>query len=267
MITIDLDGTLLSARGTITETTKQVIDKVRNLGHVVVIATGRPFSGAYPKYTALGLDTPLITDNGGSIQNPVDPSFPRQRTFIPKELMHDLFAFSKDMLDSAFFSLDDVVYAYKYERRLEAFFAETNPSGIVIEKPFDELDVEPSGIIFLVRMGDHKTFETYIDTKLCHTLSYRLWGTDRKHAIYEVYLKHISKASAISYLLDHYGFKQEQWIAFGDGTNDVEMIRDAHLGVAMKNACEEVISVSDDITTNDHDNDGVARWLISYFNL
>jgi 5-amino-6-(5-phospho-D-ribitylamino)uracil phosphatase len=267
LITIDLDGTLLDRQGCVSDRSKSVIDRIRALGHVVVIATGRPFSGAIPKYERLGLDTPLITDNGGSIQNPVDPSFPRQRTSIPKNIMHDLFRFSKDMLDSAFFSLDDVVYAYKYERRLEAFFAETNPSGVVIEQPFDTLDVEPSGIIFLVQASHVKAFENHIDTALSHTLSYRLWGTDMKHAIYEVYLRHISKASAISYLLNHYGIDPSAWIAFGDGTNDVEMIRDAAIGVAMKNACDEVIEVSDDNTSFDNGDDGVARWLEQHFAL
>ncbi|MCF7930417.1 MAG: HAD hydrolase family protein, partial [Acholeplasmataceae bacterium] len=52
-----------------------------------------------------------------------------------------------------------------------------------------------------------------------------------------------------------------------DGINDVEMIRDAHLGVAMLNGVDEVKAVCKDMTKYSHDEDGIARYLIEYFNL
>jgi hydroxymethylpyrimidine pyrophosphatase-like HAD family hydrolase len=45
------------------------------------------------------------------------------------------------------------------------------------------------------------------------------------------------------------------------------MIRDAGLGVAMKNALPELKAVSMDITEYTHDEDGIARYLIKKFNL
>ena len=86
-------------------------------------------------------------------------------------------------------------------------------------------------------------------------------------AVYEIYLKHISKASAIKYLLDIYGIAQSEWISFGDGINDLEMIREAGLGVAMKNALPELKAVSKDITEYTHDEDGLVRYLIKMFDL
>jgi 5-amino-6-(5-phospho-D-ribitylamino)uracil phosphatase len=266
MIVLDLDGSLLNDQSEISDRSKYVIRRLIAAGHIVVIATGRPFSGAYPKYVELALDTPLITDNGGSIQNPMNRAFPKQRTYIPIDVVHDLFRFAEPLISSAFFSVDDIVYAYRYDARLQAFFSGVEDREVV-EKPFTELTIEPMGIVFLIQAGKQDLFEAYIDEKHQKTLSYRLWGVDHRHAVYEVYLKHVSKSSAISYLIEHFGLDKNQVIAFGDGVNDVEMLRDAHLGVAMKNGCDEAIAAANDITTHANHEDGVARYLIRHFDL
>ncbi len=68
-------------------------------------------------------------------------------------------------------------------------------------------------------------------------------------------------------MLDHYQIPQERWISLGDGINDVEMIRDAGLGVAMKNAVPELKAVADIITEITHDEEAVAHFLINHFKL
>jgi len=94
-----------------------------------------------------------------------------------------------------------------------------------------------------------------------------MWGKDQKHAIYEIYLKHISKASAIEIVRQYYDIDHKNTIAFGDGVNDIEMIEYAHLGVAMKNAMSEVIDVSNDITKDTNDHHGIANYLVKHFDL
>lgn len=266
LISCDLDGTTLNRQGELTTKTINVLRHLRHLGHIVILATGRPYHGAIGKYEEIGLDTPLITDNGGSIENPVDPSFAKQRTYIPIHMMHQLFTFAKPMIISSFFSIEDVVYAYKYDKKLEEFFSGIH-SDRVIENDYTEFHVEPTGMVFLIQSDKQEPFESYIDLNFGHTLSHRLWGIENGYAVYEVYLKHVSKSSAVKYLLDFYQMKDEQWIALGDGINDVEMIRDAHIGVAMKNAVPELHAVANVITEKSHDEEAVADFLIEYFNL
>lgn len=266
LIACDLDGTLLNKEGNITQKSINVLRKLKDMGHIIVLATGRPFNGAIAKYEDLGLNTPLITDNGGSIENPVDPSFAKQRTYIPVHMNHQLFTFAKPITLTTFFSIGDVVYAYQYDKKLEAFFSGIH-SDRVIEGEFTSFDVAPTGLVYLIQSDKQEIFETYIQDTFGQTLSHRLWGVDNGYAVYEVYLKHISKASALKYLLDYYNIPKERWIAFGDGVNDVEMIRDAGLGIAMKNAMPDVHAVADVITDNTHDEEAVANYLIDYFKL
>ena len=49
-------------------------------------------------------------------------------------------------------------------------------------------------------------------------------------------------------------------IAFGDGLNDLTMIETAGTGVAMANACPEVLAAADFVTLS-NDEDGVAKTI------
>jgi hydroxymethylpyrimidine pyrophosphatase-like HAD family hydrolase len=52
----------------------------------------------------------------------------------------------------------------------------------------------------------------------------------------------------------------EESMAFGDGGNDVSLIREVALGVAMGNACDALKEVADYITTS-VDDDGILNAL------
>lgn len=58
-------------------------------------------------------------------------------------------------------------------------------------------------------------------------------------------LKNVSKASGIRVLMDAWGFEPDAYMAFGDSINDVEMLQEARVGVAMGNATEELKSYAD----------------------
>ena len=73
----------------------------------------------------------------------------------------------------------------------------------------------------------------------------------------------VDAASAEADILDvlaHYGITREQTMAFGDGLNDVTMLRDAGIGVAMGNASDELKALAA-LTTASCDEDGVAQTI------
>ena len=69
MVAIDLDGTLLSSRKTITPKTHTAIRAALAAGVKVVLATARPPRSVRTYYEALKLDTPTINYNGALIWN------------------------------------------------------------------------------------------------------------------------------------------------------------------------------------------------------
>ena len=266
VIIFDMDGSLLNKQGQVSELTKKVVQKLRSDGHFIGLATGRPYGGAIQIYQELELDTPLITDNGGSIENPKDPKFARQKTYIPLYMMHDLFTYAKPFIISAFYTEDQMVYAYQYDTRLEEYFSGIN-TGTVLDQDMTNYQVPPTGLIYLIEEDHQKDLERFIDSNYGDTISYRLWGVSHGEAMYEIYLKHVSKASAIKYVINYLNLDISRWISFGDGINDYEMIKESTIGVAMKNAVPELFQVCKDVTIFDHDEDGIAKYLIEMFQL
>lgn len=79
----------------------------------------------------------------------------------------------------------------------------------------------------------------------------------------DVVPKGVGKDVGMDRIMEHFGLRREETMAFGDGGNDVPMLRHAGIGVAMGNAGDEAKAVSDHITSS-VDDDGVERALIHF---
>ena len=73
-----------------------------------------------------------------------------------------------------------------------------------------------------------------------------------------------SKAAGMEVLCRHFGIRQEETLAFGDGANDIEMLRWAHIGVAMGNA-DDVVKEAADLVTTDVDEEGIEQAVKKLF--
>lgn len=76
----------------------------------------------------------------------------------------------------------------------------------------------------------------------------------------EIMNKSVSKAEGIKIMLEHFGFKREEAVAFGDNYNDADMLEFVGRGVAMNNAPEDVKKMADDVT-DDNNHDGIYNFL------
>ena len=76
----------------------------------------------------------------------------------------------------------------------------------------------------------------------------------------DINLKGISKATGIHRICQRMGIPMEETIAFGDDRNDLEMIREAGIGVAMGNAIDMVKEAADYVTDS-CENLGVVKAL------
>ena len=68
------------------------------------------------------------------------------------------------------------------------------------------------------------------------------------------------KPVGVGKMLERFGLKREESMAFGDGGNDIDMLRYAGVGVAMGNAGDDVKAAADYVTAG-VDEDGVERAL------
>ena len=90
--------------------------------------------------------------------------------------------------------------------------------------------------------------------------------SNRWHPLFtDVNTKGGGKHIGIDKIIEYYNIDISETIAFGDGGNDISMIKHAAIGVAMGNANESVKNIADYIT-DDVDNDGVYKAL-KHFNI
>lgn len=264
LIVCDLDGTLLNEKSEISIETETYLKKLKSDGHKIVIATGRPFRGCYHYYSQLELDTPIITDNGGAIENPTDPKFKKIAVRIPKRVVDKVFDFSEPNIVTAFYSVENGLYVYKPTERLNWLYHQ-NEDTFFVEGPFTKAGLpEPSGMMFIVKSSFKEAFQSFIDNETEGLLTFRDWGSDAKNAIFEVYQKRTSKSEAMSLVRQHLNIDSTNVIAFGDGANDIDMIELAHHGVAMVNGIMDLKAISNDITTKPNTENGVIDYLKSY---
>jgi Cof subfamily protein (haloacid dehalogenase superfamily) len=79
-------------------------------------------------------------------------------------------------------------------------------------------------------------------------------------AFVDITAKGNTKQNGIDEFIKHFGFKLEETMAFGDGGNDIGMLRHAGIGIAMGNANDEVKAAADYVTAS-VDEDGIYKAL------
>lgn len=264
LIAIDLDGTTLNADSEISPETLAYFKKLVGEGHKVVIATGRPYRGCRDFYDEIGLDTPLICDNGSAIYKANDPLFKPVYLKIKKSIIDKIFRFSKDHIETAFYSVENALFVYKPQDRLN-FLYHLNDDTEVTETPFDKPGLpEPYGLMMVIQRPFDLPFEAFLENETEGVLTFRSWGKDKNNAVYEVYQKRASKGDAILHVAEHLNIPRNRIIAFGDGRNDIELLEVAHHGVAMKNAVDDTKAVADAITELDNHENGLIDYLDTY---
>ena len=80
----------------------------------------------------------------------------------------------------------------------------------------------------------------------------------------EIAQKGVEKYKGIAEVAKLEGILNENIIAFGDGLNDVDMLKKCGVGVAMKNALPEVKEQADYITSRTNNENGVVEFLKEY---
>jgi len=71
------------------------------------------------------------------------------------------------------------------------------------------------------------------------------------------------KWNALKAVAKHYGIDTDAFLAFGDDVNDLEMVANCGIGIAVANAIDGVKAVADYVCDT-NDNDGVAKWIDEY---
>lgn len=264
LIALDLDGTLLSNKKIISLKTKQIINTIRSLGHIVVIATGRPFRASKLYYNEMNLDTPIVNFNGAYVHHPTQTSWGAYHSplelKIAKTIVEACESFTvKNILAEV---IDDV-YLHYDDKTLKELITFGNPL-ITTGSLHQFLKSDPTSILIHAKADTVDKIRTHLTDVHAEVIDHRNWGAPW-HVI-EVVRTGLNKAVGLKRIANYYGIPKQRIIAFGDEDNDLEMLEFAGKGVAMGNAITAVKNIANDMTKSNEE-EGIALYLQDYFNL
>ncbi len=266
LIALDLDGTLLYDWLTLKDETKEYLMELKEHGHKLVIATGRPYRSSVKYHQLLELDTPLINYNGGLITWKDNPDFEEVNVLVDRDAVLDIFENTKQYIHNAFCEIKDDIYVLEHTDEIHDYLHYFNGAKLFTGEFKKTLPTNQgtNGFIIIANQGEGHLIEEYVAKHYPDKLLTRNWGSDQQYII-ELYTPKTNKGLAIKHVADTLGIDRQNIIAFGDGSNDIEMLEYAGTGVAMKNAREELKAVADVTLPFSNTENGIEQFLKRYF--
>lgn len=257
MIVLDLDETLLHTDKTISLFSEEILQKACDRGIKIVFATARPIRATIEYQKQVRCDA-VICHNGtvtlsegkkiGNCQGvPIEDAIKILNTLQKKYPNKKL---SIEINDMIYANFDVSVFWGKTDKDREMLKTSTVHTDFSDLPNFnaDKVLVEVDSETEYQEIQDILTPNLYAQLsdggKLCIIMN-----------------KSATKFNAIKQLAVLWNIPISQITAFGDDYNDIEMILNCGVGVAMKNAIAEVLQVAD-IVTDSNNEDGVAKYIM-----
>ena len=240
-LVLDLDDTLLRSDSTVSDRTREALKRWRDAGHAIIIATGRPtrsIAGVLPPDLQ---SVPWITYNGAYVYVDGECIY---ENLIPPEATHHILTLVQEALPDCALGLEieDTLFLNRTINRTSAYSVVDLAS--VAHQP-------AAKILFFQQ--EFSSLEAILNALPATTRPL----FSEKYNLIQILAANTDKMIALRYLLDYIGTDMAHVVAIGDDINDIEMIREAGLGVAVANAIPAVKAVAKRMTSS-NDDDGVA---------
>ncbi len=260
-----MDGTLLNSQKQISPTTYESLKRASQAGCKVCLSTGRGFAELRDYENQMDVLSHGILISGGCIYDFEHQEVLYQRTIEPecvkkiveviadRDIMVQVLNEQLSVVEQGILHrMEDFymsVYTPMYERvttkveDIQAFLLNSGEDAIKINlyhrSPKDR----------------EKTLKLLEGLPLCFAFS--------EQTSLEITPQNIDKGAGLKFLCDRLSISLSEVIAVGDADNDLPILKEAGLSVAMGNANEHVKELSD-VITGDNDHDGIAEIVNQY---
>ncbi|HHW26408.1 MAG TPA: HAD family phosphatase [Firmicutes bacterium] len=254
MVAIDVDGTLLDSKHRLSPENRDELVRVHDQGVQVVLATGRMPELIEDLLEELGIGVHLVCANGALVRQ-----HGREESLVDETIPMDIALEILDVVSK----LDRYHYIYSTDGFVvgdalhRGHGHKTSPRNIV----------HPDLAAYVRETGKppRKICSMGSDEELLalQASSLERWGKHVNawlggHGGLEYVPAGCSKKRGVSMLAEAFGFTLREVMAIGDADNDLEMVRDSGLGVAMGNASPPLKAVAKYVTAT-NDESGVAK--------
>ena len=245
IIYFDIDGTLIDMKKkVISNTMLETLNELKEKDIKICIATGRP-PFVVPKFD-IEFDA-YLTFNGSYCYQKEKVLY---KNPIPHKDVMQIIENASKINRPVTISSNIRIGSNGYDKDLDEYFSVANQQLVIIDD-YEELTNED---IYQMMIGGNQ--EVY-DEVLKNTKNARATAWWSRAA--DIIPSDGGKGKAVEMINQYFGFTKEQSMAFGDGTNDIEMLQAVGLGVAMGNATQNVKDIADDVCDS-VENEGIKSY-------
>ncbi|HEV8604233.1 MAG TPA: HAD family hydrolase [Tepidisphaeraceae bacterium] len=268
MIAIDLDGTLLAPDGTVSPRAKAAVHKALKAGLLVCFATGRNFTESrmvldavehYATAVFVGGAMVIDTRNRKTLHRMgMQPQLAREVCELFESLGHAALAL-QDTAEAGvdYLATDDVELDAATSQWMEVTAAKVKRFPRLAQHSHEHTIrvgiVASAKEIARVRKI---LIERFAERVICQSLFVPSYDVE----VLEVFDPAVNKWEGLLQVARSHGIIPDQIVAIGDDVNDLTMIANAGLGVAMGNAKPPVLAAAKRVIGR-NDQDGLAEFL------
>lgn len=259
LIASDLDGTLLDSNGVLQERNEAAIRAAEALGIPFTISTGRMFSSAARFARQVGVKIPLICYNGAMIRS-LDGTTLSHET-LDMDVARRLLAIFRERDIYVQSYVDDALYVKNWrDSEYQEYMKHYGINGVAIGDALYDPQIPPTKLLATTGGVEESR---HLMRELSATFGDSAYITSSNSEFVEMMNPNVNKARALAALAAMLDIDMKSVMALGDGENDVEMIRESGLGVAMGNGRPSARDAAK-ATAPTNDDHGVA-WAIEKF--
>jgi 5-amino-6-(5-phospho-D-ribitylamino)uracil phosphatase len=268
LIAIDLDGTLLSPKGQVTERAREAVRSTLAAGLLVCFATGRNWTeskailDAVEHYeTAVFVGGAMVIDTGKNVtlhRQMMQPALAREISALLEAEGHAVLALVDDgAAGTHYLASSDIPLDSATEQWMTVAKAKFKRAGRLGEyaHPSTVRIGIASGVDRVLTLKE-KLIARFGSRIVLHNLRVPGYPVE----VLEIFDPAVNKWEGVLHVARRHGVSAEQIVAIGDDLNDIPMLRGAGLGVAMGNARDEVKAAADRVIGG-NEQEGLAEFL------
>lgn len=247
LIATDIDGTILKYNFQFNPEVKDCIKKLNADGIKIVLVTGRMHSSTTFIAEELGLDTPIVSYQGGLIKANGETLYERH---LDVERAKSIIQWVKKNNVHLNLYMNDELYVENDNETIRRYTGERSAGFIV--KSFEKLKLENINKMLLINFEDYDKVTLWRDY-----LANKYKDVDFvKSMPYFCEISHpeATKYHAVKYLTEYFNLQQDEILTIGDQDNDIGLLKAGGIKIAMGNATENLKSVADYVTDTVNNN-------------
>lgn len=269
-IALDLDRTTLNERARLSDGNRRALEYALSKGVHIVIASGRGFRSLPEDVTAIPGIEYAVTSNGASVYH--IPTGARLKTYAltPRSVEQILtltagehLAYEAFIDGAAYAPADYVEHPERYGVGKAAPYIQSTRTPVADFPAFLETHMGELESMDLVTVDEplKQAMRALLRERIPD-----LYVTSSAPQLLELTHRDGGKHSGVRFVAERLGLSPDQIAAFGDGDNDVDLLRFAGCGIAVANASPACLAAAD-LVTLDHRQDGVAHGIYQLLGL